>query len=182
MSDQGTDTFVGVVAVLVVVALVVTAVGGASGTPSGSSTPSASRRPTVGATQAKASSNIPNGPLLGCPGSVIAERTRKDRTVGDLRLLVYYSAANGGRNCAIATRTGSLSRPRGQLVITLRFAGYNGRRWPRLATHRGDNNAQRSGAVYLNNTDNKCVSARAKFTPAGGGKKVWVDTGRVGCG
>lgn len=185
MSDQGTDSFVGVVAVLAVIAALVTAAGGASGTPSGTPTASptvtVNPTPTVAATQATTSSNIPGGPLPACPGLVIADRTTTNPTTGDLNLKVYYSAANGGQNCAVATRSGSWTGPRGQLVITLRFADYDGRSWPRLATHRSTTYAMRSGAVYLNDTDDRCVSARARFEPTSAAAPVTVSSGRVGC-
>ena len=183
MSDQGTDTFVGVVAVLAVIGAVASAAGGGTGTPSNNPTPTVtvSPTPTVAATtRATASSNIPGGPMLACPGMVIADRTTTNATAGDVNLKVYYSPANGGQNCAVATRSG-WSGPRGQLVITLRFADYDGRRWPRLATHRSTTYAMRSGAVYLNDTDDRCVSARARFEPTSAGPSVTVSTGRVGC-
>jgi hypothetical protein len=65
-------------------------------------------------------------------------------------------------------------------VITLRFADYDGRRWPRLATHRSGY-AVRSGAVYLNNAEDRCVSARARLVPDSAHETVSVSTGRSGC-
>lgn len=184
MSDQGTDTFVGVVLALVVVAGVVAAAGGVSagGSPNspGNSTTLGSRSPQVGATEATAASNIPGGTLSGCSGTVIANRNRRSAAIGDLNLKVYYNPSNGGQNCAIATRTGRWSGPRGRLVITLRFADYNGESWPGLATHRSKNYATRTDGVYLNNADDRCVSARVRFKPASG-KSVSLDTGRIGC-
>lgn len=181
MSDQGTDTFVGVVAVLAVVAALVTAAGGVSGAPVSAPSPTSTRTPTVGATTATASSNIPGGPLTTCRGTVIADRTSKSATGGDLTLKVFYHPANGGQNCATATRSGSWIGSPGQLVITLRFADYDGRRWPRLATHRSGSYAVRSGAVYLNNADDRCVSARARLVPDSARETVSVSTGRIGC-
>jgi hypothetical protein len=183
MSDQGTDSFVGVVAILAVVAALVTAAGGggASGVPASIPSPTATLKPTVGARTATASSNIPGGPLTKCRGTVISDRTSTSATSGDLTLKVFYDPANGGQNCAIATRSAHWSGPPGQLVITLRFADYDGRRWPRLATHRSDNYAMRSGAVYLNNTDDRCVSARARLVADSARESVSVSTGRIGC-
>jgi hypothetical protein len=68
------------------------------------------------------------------------------------------------------------------MLTSLKFNSYDGRRWPRYAEHRSAANATRSRAVYLDDTDDKCVRARTKFTPAGGGRSVTVSSGRVGCG
>lgn len=187
MSDQGTDTFVGVVAVLVVIVLVVNGAGGASDAPTKSSTTSStqsSKGSTTTKTSARVSpsSNIPDGPLPSCPGTMITEQTRSNPAFGDLRLRVYFSDQGGGRNCAVAARTGGRDVPPGQLTLTLRFADYDGRRWPDLATQRTGSNARNAGGVYLDNTGNKCVSARVRFRPSGGGEQIWVDTGRIGCG
>lgn len=186
MSDQGTDTFVGVVAVFVVIGLVVNAAGGASDPPAKTTTATtqSSKQSTTQRTSTRVSpsSNIPGGPLLTCPGTKITDRTQANASLGDLRLRVYYNPKDGGRNCAVATRTGGLTSPPGQMTLTLRFADYDGRRWPKLATQRTGSNARNVGAVYLDDTGNKCVSARVRFRPSGGGQQTWVDTGRIGCG
>jgi hypothetical protein len=97
---------------------------------------------------------------------------------GALDLTVSYSPSRGGRNCAIASNAGL---GRGQLTVQLRFDSYTGRRWPSFAEHRGAADAIRSGAVYLDRTDDRCVRADARFTPADGGRAVTVSSGRVGC-
>jgi hypothetical protein len=163
---------------VLVVALVSAAKGHPISTPSSaaSPTPAATASPS-GRVSTTAVTNIPGGPLRSCPGIVIADDSAPSG-LGSLDLTVTYSAARGGRNCAIAANAGL---GRGQLTVQLRFDSYTGRRWPSFAEHRGAVGATRSGAVYLDRTDNRCVRAVARFTPAGGGRAVTVSSGRVGC-
>jgi hypothetical protein len=180
MSDSGTDTFVGVVIVAVLVVAVVSAAKdtpvpvSSSTTLAPTPTPTASRSATVRTT---AGTNIPGGALTSCRGTVIANDSAPSGR-GSLDLTVTYSAAHGGRNCAIAANLGLGA---GRLTIQLRFDGYSGRRWPSFAQHRGPVDATRSGAVYLDRTDHRCVRADARFTPADGGRAVVVSSGPIGC-
>ena len=80
----------------------------------------------------------------------------------------------------MATRTGP-SGQRGQMLTTLKFNSYDGRRWPRFAEHRSAAYATRSGGVYLDDTDDKCVRARVKFVPTGRRERDHLSSGRVGC-
>ena len=184
MSDSGTDTFVGVMLTLVAVVAIATAAGsGPVASPTSDPTPTraASRAaPTVApASGTRATTNIPTGTLFTCTGTVISTDSVALGS-GSLTIQVYYSPTAGGRNCAVATRSGPAGQ-RGQLTTSLKFNAYDGRRWPRYAEHRSAAYATRSGAVYLDDTDDKCVRARAKFTPAGRGTSVTVSTGAVGC-
>ncbi len=184
MADSA-DTFLGVVATLAVITILAT---GASGgtlpsagtttTTTTTSTGTTTSRLTGASTQ---STNIPNGTLLSCGGKLISTDTA-NLGGGAMTLEVFYSPVNGGRNCAVVTKTGTAVNRPGQLVITLQFNSYDGRKWPRYAIARSTPNATRVGGVYIDNTDDKCVRAWARFLPAGGGRTVTVRSGKVGCG
>jgi len=193
MSDDGTDTFFGVVGGLVVLVGLAMGGGGAAPTaPSGAPSPTPTsftsagtgQRPTTTTTRAtnSTSTNIPGGPLMVCTGTVIEQKTRTTSS-GTMTVQVYYSPINGGRNCAVATTGGNVfSGQRGTVKINLHFTSYEGKRWPRYARHTSASNATRSGSVYLDNTDNRCVRSTASFRPSTGGKIVIVTSGRTGCG
>jgi hypothetical protein len=180
MSDEGTDNFVGGALLLLLIFGLVTAARGVPIT-STPTTPPATPPPvttTVPPTTPQ-STNIPGGTLFMCSGQVISTDSAPLGS-GTLTLQVYYSPVNGGRNCAVATRTGTLSQ-RGQMYTTLRFDSYGGRRWPRFAYHTSTANAGRSGGVYLDDTDGRCVRARVEYVPTDGGSETIVNSGRVGC-
>jgi len=180
MTDSGTDAFVGVVLTLVAVVAIASAAGGEpAAAPSYEITPRPSPTTIAPASATRASTNIPAGTLFTCTGTVISTDSVALGS-GSLTIQVYYSPTNGGRNCALATRSGPVGQ-RGQLITSLKFDSYDGRRWPRYAEHRSAAYATRSGAVYLDATDDKCVRGRAKFTPEGGGSPVTVSSGAVGC-
>ena len=180
MTDSGTDTFVGVVLTLVAVVAIASAAGGEpAAAPSVEVTPRPSATTISPASVTRASTNIPAGTLFTCTGTVISTDSVALGS-GSLTIQVYYSPTNGGRNCALATRSGPAGQ-RGQLTTSLKLDSYDGRRWPRYAEHRSAAYATRSGAVYLDATDDKCVRGRAKFTPEGGGSPVTVSSGAVGC-
>jgi hypothetical protein len=166
MADSA-DTFFGVIVTLAVITAVAT---GASGgtvpttNTTGTNPTTTTARVSPASTQ---STNIPSGTLFTCGGA--------------LTLQVYYSRVNGGRNCAVVSKTGTAVQRPGQLVITLQFHNYDGRKWPRYAIARSIPNATRTGGVYLDNTDNRCVRAWARFLPEKGGRPVTVTSGRVGC-
>ena len=125
------------------------------------------------------STNIPGGTLFMCSGDLISSDSAPLGT-GTLTLQVYYSPVNGGRNCAVASRTFTSSQP-GQMYTTLRFDSYDGRNWPRFAYHRSTAYAGRSGGVYLDDADGRCVRARVTFIPTDGSSQTIVNSGRVGC-
>ena len=177
MADSA-DTFLGVVITLAVITAVVSgATGGAVTNPtsSGSNRTTTSTVPSA-STQ---STNIPDGTLWACGGELIDTNT-VDAGGGALTLQTYYSPVNGGRNCAVVTKTGTLVHRPGRLVITLQFHSYDGRKWPRYAIARSTPNARRVGGVYLDKTDNKCVRAWARFLPEDG-PTATVRSGKVGC-
>ncbi len=182
MSDSGTDSFVGVTAVLIVAVAVFAA---ASGNPLVTSSPAPAPTETTRAVSstrpvrtppAGSTTNIPGGTLLGCAGEVLSNETVASRGSA-INLRVYYQRGEGGRNCAVATKIG---RSRGQVVINLRLTGSDSRDWPQFAEDRSSAAATRSGSVYLDGTDNRCVRAEARFIPADG-KPVTVSSGRIGC-
>jgi hypothetical protein len=180
MADSA-DTFLGVVVTLAVITAIASGASGGTVPPASipgtNPTTTTSRVPTI-STQ---STNIPNGTLFICSGKLISTDT-VDAAGGALTLQVYYSPINGGRNCAVVIKSGRAVERSGTLVTTLQFHSYDGRRWPRYATARSSANATRSGGVYLDATDDRCVRASARFVPAGGGKSVTVRSGKVGCG
>jgi hypothetical protein len=177
MADSA-DTFLGLVATLAVITAVATGANG--GTLPASGTPGGGTNTSRFAAASTKSSNIPGGTLFACGGKVISTDTANVGG-GAMTLQVYYSPVNGGRNCAVVTKTGTAVQRPGQLVITLQFNSYDGRKWPRYAIARSAANAGRAGGVYLDNTDDRCVRAWARFLPSGGGKAVTVRSGKVGC-
>ena len=179
MSDEGTDNFVGgVLLLLLIFGLVTAARGGPITTTTTPTTPPPVTR-TGPPTTTQSATNIPGGTLFMCGGQIISTDSTPLGT-GTLTLQVYYSPVNGGRNCAVATRTGTSSL-RGQMYTTLRFNGYDGRNWPRFAYHRSTALSGRSGGVYLDDTDGRCVRARVAFVPTTGGSETILNSGRVGC-
>ena len=179
MADSA-DTFFGVIVTLAVITAVAT---GASGgtvpttNSTGTNPTTTTARVSTASTQ---STNIPSGTLFTCGGELISTDT-VDAGGGALTLQVYYSPVSGGRNCAVVSKTGTAVQRPGQLVITLQFHNYDGRKWPRYAIARSIPNATRTGGVYLDNTDNRCVRAWARFLPEKSGRPVTVTSGRVGC-
>ena len=179
MADSA-DTFLRTIVALAVITAIATAASGGT-LPSGGSNPGTKSATTSRLSPASTqSTNIPKGTLFTCSGKVISTDT-VDLGGGAMTLEVYYSPTNGGRNCAVVTKTGTATKRRGQLVITLQFNNYDGRQWPRYAIARSRPNATRVGGVYLDNTDNRCVRAWARFLPADGERAVTVRSGRVGC-
>lgn len=178
MADSA-DTFLGLVATLAIITAVASGANGGT-VPTATGNPGASSRTTTsGVSPASTqSTNIPNGTLLACPGELISTDT-VTAGGGALTLEVFYAPVNGGRNCAVVTKTGSATQRAGQLVTTLQFHSYDGRKWPRYAIARGNGN--RTGGVYIDNTDDRCVRAWARFLPRDGGRAVTVTSGRVGC-
>ena len=178
--DEGTDNFVGAVLIfLLIFAIWAAARGGVPGSPTTTTvTPPPVTTTTVPPTTTQ-QTNIPGGTLFMCAGQVISSDSVPLGT-GTMTLQVYYSPVNGGRNCAVATRTATASQP-GQMYTTLRFNGYGGRNWPRFAYHRSSAYSGRSGGVYLDDTDGRCVRARVAFVPSSGGSETIINSGRVGC-
>jgi hypothetical protein len=179
MADSA-DTFFGVIITLAVITAFASAANGGT-LPTSSTTHGTSRTTTSGLAGASTkSTNIPNGTLFTCGGKRISTDT-SNAGGGALTLEVYYSTVNGGRNCAVVTKTGTAVQRHGQLVITLQFHSYDGRKWPRYAIARSTPNATRAGGVYIDKTNDKCVRAWARFLPADGGRAVTVTSGKVGC-
>ena len=178
MADSA-DTFLGVVATLAVITAIATGANGGTVPANGTSRTGSTTTSRVVAASTQ-STNIPGGTLFSCSGQLISTDTA-DVGGGAMTLQVYYSAVNKGRNCAVVTKTGTAVNRAGQLVTTLQFNSYDGRKWPRYAIARSIPNATRVGGVYLDNTNDRCVRGWARFLPAGGGKTVTVSSGKVGC-
>ena len=179
MADSA-DTFLGVVVTLAVITAIVSGANGGTVPTTTTTTTTGTNRTTTSRVPPAStqSTNIPGGTLFTCGGQLISTDT-VDAGGGALTLEVFYSPVNGGRNCAVATKTGTAAQRRGQLVSTLQFHSYDGRKWPRYAIQR--TNGNRSRAVYIDNTDNKCVRAWARFLPESG-PAATVTSGKVGCG
>ena len=126
------------------------------------------------------STNIPGGGLAGCPGAVVATESGPVGADGGLDLRVYYTDTDGGRTCATATKTGTARDRFGVLTVTLQLHSYDGRRWPRYATFRHRGGSDRSDAIYLDQTNGRCVRAEARFDPARG-RAVTLRSGKIGC-
>jgi hypothetical protein len=126
-----------------------------------------------------ASTNIPGGPLSSCPGWVIGQGTG-GHDVEALTLKVYYSPVAGGRNCAVAIKGGAVGS-QSRIAVSLQFTGYTGTSWPSYAYHRTSRPAWRSGAVYLNDTDRRCVDATAIYRSTPSAKPRTVHVRKIGC-
>ena len=126
------------------------------------------------------STNIPGGGLTACAGQLVATESAPVGEHGGLTLTVYYADTDGGRTCALVTKTGSARAVRGKLTATLQLHNYDGRRWPRYATHHHHGTDPRSAGVYLDDTKGRCVRAQARFDPERG-RTVTLATGKIGC-
>jgi hypothetical protein len=126
------------------------------------------------------STNIPGGGLAACAGEVVLTESAPVGEHGGLTLQVYYADTEGGRTCARATKTGAVVDQRGELTVRLQLHSYDGRRWPRYAifSHRGTD--PRSAAIYLDETNGRCVRASARFNPDRG-RAVTLTFGKIGC-
>ena len=127
------------------------------------------------------STNIPGGGLADCTGTVVATESTPLGEDGGVTLQIYYADSNGGRTCAMVTKAGSARERRGELTVTLQLHNYDGRRWPRYATHRHRGMEPRSAGIYLDETNGRCVRAEARFDPDRG-RQVILSTGKIGCG
>ena len=124
------------------------------------------------------STNIPEGALAACPGTLVATETATMGERGGLTLQVFRS--DGGRSCAMVTKTGTAREQRGELTITLQLHNYDGQQWPRYAVHRHRGLDVRSAGIYLDDTASRCVRAWARFDPDRG-RAVTLTTGKIGC-
>jgi hypothetical protein len=127
------------------------------------------------------STNVPGGGLPECAGAVVATESAAVGEQGGVTLQLYYTDENGGRTCAMVTKTGAAREQRGRLTVSLQLHNYDGRRWPRYATHRHRGTEPRSVGVYLDETNGRCVRAEARFDPDRG-RAATVSTGKIGCG
>jgi hypothetical protein len=126
------------------------------------------------------STNVPGGGLTACAGTVVATESAPLGEQGGLTLRVYYADTEGGRTCAMVTKSGTAREQRGELTVTLQLHNYDGRRWPRYATHRHSGTDPRSVGIYLDGTNGRCVRGEARFDPDRG-RAVTLSTGKIGC-
>jgi hypothetical protein len=126
------------------------------------------------------STNIPGGGLADCAGTVVATESAPLGADGAVTLQVHYADSNDGRTCAMVTKTGTARNRRGELTVTLQLHNYDGRRWPRYATHLHKGTDPRSAGIYLDESNGRCVRAEARFDPDRG-RAVTLSTGKIGC-
>ncbi|HZA74136.1 MAG TPA: hypothetical protein VE476_14665 [Propionibacteriaceae bacterium] len=126
------------------------------------------------------STNIPGGTLAACTGELIATETASVGERGGLTLQVFHSDRDGGRSCAVVTKTGGSREQRGELSVTLQLHNYDGQRWPRYAVHRHRGRAVRSDAIYLDDTNSRCIRAWARFDPDRA-RAVTLTADKLGC-
>jgi hypothetical protein len=182
-----------IIGILILIAVLVFAAHAGGGTASSrTSTPKATatatatttippkeKEPPVKATP-KATTNIPGGPFASCPGWVIGHGTG-GHDVEAVTLKVYYSPVAGGRNCAIAFKGGGHVGDDSTLAVTLNFSSYGGSSWPSYAYHATNHPAARTGAVYLDDTNKRCIDASAIYRPEPGSKPRIVHVRKIGC-
>lgn len=128
----------------------------------------------------RSSTNIPGGALDACPGELVATESAAVDEDGRLTLQVFRSDSDGGRTCAMATKTGTAREQRGELTIRLQLHNYDGQRWPRYAVHQHHGMAIRSPGIYLDDTRSRCVRTWARFDPDRG-RAVTLSSGKIGC-
>ena len=128
----------------------------------------------------RSSTNIPDGALDACPGELVATESAAVGEHGGLTLQVFRSDSDGGRTCAMVTKTGTAREQRGELTIRLQLHNYDGQRWPRYAVHQHNGMAVRSAGIYLDDTGSRCVRAWARFDPDRG-RAVTLTSGKIGC-
>jgi hypothetical protein len=124
--------------------------------------------------------NIPGGAYASCPGWVIGHGTG-GHDVEAVTLKVYYSPVAGGRNCAIAYKGGGYVGDDSTLSVSLSFSSYNGESWPSYAYYSTNHPASRTRAVYLDDTNKRCIDASAIYRPEPGSKARIVHVRKIGC-
>jgi hypothetical protein len=160
---------------------------GATNYPYPESTPTAAnpttvpprKEPHVRKTTPKATTNIPGGAFTSCPGWVIGRGTG-GHDVEAVTLKVYYSPVAGGRNCAIAIKGGAVGWD-STIAVSLSFTSYSGTSWPRYAYYNTNRPAWRTRAVYLDDTNRRCVDASAIYRPSPGSSPRIVHVRKIGC-
>jgi hypothetical protein len=186
---KGSDGFIGLLILTAILVFAAHANGGVGSTnpfpettttwPTATTTIPPTERP-LDRTPPPATTNIPGGPFTACPGWVIGRGTG-GHDVEAVTLKVYYSPVAGGRNCAIATKGGGYVGSDSTISVSLHFTSYGGTSWPSYAYHNTNRPASRTGAVYLDQTDRRCVDASAIYTPSPGAKARIVHVRKIGC-
>jgi hypothetical protein len=189
---KASDEIIGIlilIAVLVFAAHAGGSAGSSTSTPEARATATATatttippdeRTPPVKTTTPASTTNIPGGPFASCPGWVIGQGTG-GHDVEAVTLKVYYSPAAGGRNCAIAIKGGGFVGSDSTISVSLKFTSYGGTSWPSYAYHATNRPASRTGAVYLDDTNRRCIDASAIYRPSPGSKARIVHVRKIGC-
>jgi hypothetical protein len=131
-------------------------------------------------TTPRSKTNIPGGPFASCPGWVIGRGTG-GHDVEAVTLKVYYSPVAGGRNCAIAFKGGGYVGDDSTMAVSLNFSSYGGTSWPSYAYYSTNRPASRTSAVYLDDTNRRCVDASAIYRPSPSSKPRIVHVRKIGC-
>jgi len=188
---KASDEIIGVLILIAVLVFAAHAGGGSASsrtsTPQATATatapttiPPKEKEPPVKTTTPKSTTNIPGGPFASCPGWVIGRGTG-GHDVEAVTLKVYYSPVAGGRNCAIASKGGGYVGDDSTIAVSLNFSSYGGTSWPSYAYHSTNHPASRTGAVYLDDTNKRCIDASAIYRPEPGSKPRIVHVRKIGC-
>ena len=187
---KASDEIIGVLILIAVLVFAAHAGGSASSstsTPRATATatapttiPPTENKPPVKTTPPATTTNIPGGPFASCPGWVIGRGTG-GHDVEAVTLTVYYSPVAGGRNCAIAFKGGGFVGSESTIAVSLNFSSYGGTSWPSYAYHSTNRPASRTGAVYLDDTNRRCIDASAIYRPSPGSKPRIVHARKIGC-
>jgi hypothetical protein len=121
------------------------------------------------------SSNIPTGPLAGCPGFIVGQRTDAGMT-----LRVYYSPESGGLNCVTGTRNSAVDS-NSYLRTEIRLSSYTGSSWPSYAYATGGYGQETVTGAYVTDADNRCVSANVAYYPGGGAEPQSISMRQFAC-
>jgi hypothetical protein len=186
---KASDEIIGVLILIAVLVFAAHAGGGSASSttsyPTATATatttiPPKETKPPVKTTTPDATTNIPGGAYASCPGWVIGHGTG-GHDVEAVTLKVYYSPVAGGRNCAIAYKGGGYVGDDSTLSVSLSFSSYNGESWPSYAYYSTNHPASRTRAVYLDDTNKRCIDASAIYRPEPGSKARIVHVRKIGC-
>jgi hypothetical protein len=150
---------------------------GASSVPTGNSTLEDTFR-TTGPNSTFSSpsgSNIPSGPLAGCPGFIVGQRTDAGMT-----LRVYYSPESGGLNCVSGTRNSAVDSD-SYLRTEIRLSSYSGSSWPSYAYATGRLGQETVSGAYVTDANDLCVSANVTYYPGGGAPPQSISLRQFAC-
>ena len=150
---------------------------GASSVPTGNSTLEDTFRTTGpnSTINSASGSNIPSGPLAGCPGFIVGQRTDAGMT-----LRVYYSPESGGLNCVSGTRNSAVDSD-SYLRTEIRLSRYSGSSWPSYAYATGRLGQETVSGAYVTDANDLCVSANVAYYPGDGAPPQSISMRQFAC-